>query len=420
MTFITGGEDGTDATTLPTWIPTGAAMPDGINDNAEGSLWDSFGFPTGVLPTGAYPIDFPKRAYNMIWNEFYRDEFIQDPVDITTSEMILYRNWEKDYFTSAANDTQLGTAPAISVNISGNVSWSASDFADSAAAAPGAQGFRNIAAMPTYQFDGSVPNAEANALAFFNNNDGSTLTATSVDITDLRESLRIQEWMERNMRAGVRYSEFLMAHYGVTIPDGMYRPMYIGGSKSPVVVSEVLNQADAGGDPVGQMAGHGITADSNFCYDFMAKEFGCVIGITSIMPRTAYQQGMPRQWWKDTKFDFYSPEFANLTEQAVLQGEIFADGVEANNDTVFGYQPAWDELKTKNSMICGQMRSTYDYWHQSRQFSSAPTLTSAFLSTEDMRKDAWAAPSEPAFIVNVRNVIKAIRPMPSIAIPTIA
>ena len=138
------------------------------------------------------------------------------------------------------------------------------------------------------------------------------------------------------------------------------------------------------------------------------------------MPRTCYQQGMPRQWWKDTKYDFYFPEFANLSEQAILQGELYATGTESENDTVFGYQPAFDELKTKNSMVCGDMRDTYDYWHQSRQFSSAPTLSSDFLSTEDMRKDAWAAPSEPAFIVNIRNVIKAIRPMPSIAIPTIA
>ena len=134
------------------------------------------------------------------------------------------------------------------------------------------------------------------------------------------------------------------------------------------------------------------------------------------MPRAVYQQGINKQWLRPTKYDFYFPEFANLSERAIEQVEIYASGTESENETVFGYQGIYDEMRTKQSMVCGNLRSTFDYWHLSRQFASAPTLNQAFIECVP-RDDAWAVPSEPQFIVNVGNMIKAIRPMPLMANP---
>ena len=136
----------------------------------------------------------------------------------------------------------------------------------------------------------------------------------------------------------------------------------------------------------------------------------------SVMPRSAYSQGIDRQWLRRTKYDFYFPEFANLSEQAIINAEIYATGVLANNQNIFGYQGRYDEMRTKNNLIVSQMRSTFDYWHLGRQFAAAPSLNAAFVSCVP-RKDIFAVPAEPGLIVNFGNVIKAIRPLPYMSNP---
>jgi len=434
--FITGGYEGdaddelSDAA-CPLWTVTGAAMPDGINDNGIGSLWDYFGFPTGIIPTGAMPLDFPKRAYNMVWNWYYRDEFVQDEIDITTSEMILYRNWAKDYFTSAAIDTQLGLAPALPVSGTATAVW-AGDLTlplrmegNNSYTISGDKGAGNPGLITDFKVTGDTTARADAALRSFvlkTDLDSNTIdlsSATTFDVQDLRLTLRIQEWMERNMRAGIRPDEYIQAHFGVRSKDyRIDKPEYIGGTKQKLIVSEVLNQADAGNDPVGEMSGHGISADSQYAGKYFVEEHGVIIGIMSVIPRADYQEGMERMWWKDTRYDWYVPEFANLTEQEIRQGELYASAVEADNDEIFGYQACWDEYKTRKNVICGQMRSTFDYWHMSRQFGAKVELTSDFLKCVP-RDDCFAVPSEPQLIVQVGNMVKAIRPMPYIAIPSI-
>lgn len=409
-TFISGGIDGDELPTIPTWEPT---------DTTEGSLWDYMGFPTGIDPDGAYPIDFPRRAYNLVYNEFYRDETLVNEVALT-NELILSRAWEKDYFTSALTAQQRGTAPALPI--------SGSSFADFTNAVGGTQGYGDSISLILDQTGTPAHNTiqtqagyyNANVLAALNKNEVDLSSATTFDIADLRLAFQIQKWMERNARAGVRYTEFLKAHFGVSPNDDrLQRPEYIGGSKSPVIISEVLQTSSTDvTSPQGNLAGHGLTISQAYCGKYHAKEFGLIIGIMSVMPRSAYSQGINKQWLKATKYDFYFPEFANLSEQAITNAEICASAAAAHNTGIFGYQGRYDELRTKQNQICGQMRTSYDYWHLGRQFNPAlpPALNGTFI-TCDPRKDIFAVPTEPGLIVSFGNIIKAFRPVPLSAEP---
>lgn len=397
--FITGGVDGEFAEAVPRWVPT---------DTTIGSLWDFLGFPTGVNPVGAYPLDFPRRAYNFVYNEFYRDETLITEQDLD-NELILNRCWEKDYFTSALPWQQRGTAPALPISGTTVATWDAPSFSTLAPVTP--SGFTSSANTPV-MYTGEAARM-ANAIAFFNDNEVDLSAATTFNVADLRLAFQIQKWLERNARAGARYIEFLGAHFGVHPRDErLQRPEYIGGSKSPVIISEVLQTSSTDATtPQGNQAGHGISGAATFAGQYTAQEFGLIIGIMSVMPRSAYQQGIDRQWLRTTKYDWYFPEFANLSEQAITRAEIYASNVEADNGTIFGYQGRFDEMRVKRSMVVSEMRDTFDYWHLGRKFSSAPELNENFVTCSP-RKDIFAVQDEPGLIVNFGNIIRAIRPMP--------
>lgn len=393
--YISGGVDGQFSDPIPEWEPT---------STVEGTLWDYFGFPVGVNPDGAYPIDFPRRAYNLVYNEYYRDENLQTEVALT-NETILNRAWEKDYFTTALPWQQRGTAPALP--IAGSTS---AVFLQTA-------GTGSVINLGGDDIDNRVIAASK---VILDNNNVDLSTATTFDIADLRLAFQIQKWMERNARAGVRYTEFLKAHFGVAPRDErLQRPEYIGGSKSPCIISEVLQTSSTDATSAqGNLAGHGITISDAYCGKYHATEFGLIIGIMSIMPRSAYSQGIDKQWLRKTKYDFFFPEFANLSEQAILNAEICATADPLHNADIFGYQGRYDEMRTKNSQIVSGMRTTFDYWHLGRQFDllSPPVLNADFIKCTP-RKDIFAVPSEPGLIVNFANIIKAFRPLPYMAVP---
>ena len=406
--FISGGVDGSFSDPIPEWEPT---------DTTEGSLWDFFGFPVGVDPDGAYPIDFLRRAYNLVFNEYYRDENLQAEVALT-NETILNRAWEKDYFTSSLPWQQRGTAPALPISGTTHATFNGSGYQ---------AGDASFANLVLYTQAGTIPHlghatAGTDALlkSWLNNNTVDLSTASTFDIADLRLAFQIQKWMERNARAGVRYTEFLRAHFGVAPRDErLQRPEYIGGSKAPCIISEVLQTSSTDATSAqGNLAGHGITVSDAYCGKYHATEFGLIIGIMSIMPRSAYSQGIDRQWLRKTKYDFFFPEFANLSEQAILNAEICATNSDTHNLDLFGYQGRYDEMRTKNSQIVSGMRTTFDYWHLGRQFNTAspPVLNEDFIKCVP-RKDIFAVPSEPGLIVNFANIIKAFRPIPYMAVP---
>lgn len=412
--FISGGVDGNNADAIPTWTPI---------VNTVGSFWDYLGFPIGVDPEGARPIDFPRRAYNLVYNEYYRDENLQTEVALT-NETILNRAWEKDYFTSSLPWQQRGTAPALPISGSTAALWAAGSFAVGGGAGLTAAGFDNTTnGTNPKEYQGDA-NSSHNAMDFFNSNTVDLSTASTFDIADLRLAFQIQRWMELNARAGVRYTEFLRAHFGVSPRDErLQRPEYIGGSKSPIIISEVLQTSETAGTPQGTLAGHGITISDAYCGKYRAEEFGLIIGIMSVMPRSAYQQGINKQWLKETKYDFFFPEFANLSEQAIIRAELIAkDNDTAFNQTIFGYQGRYDELRTKQSIVCGELRAneTYDYWTLSRVFDPAqpPVLNGDFIECDPaLLKSIFAAPAEPGLIVSFGNIVKAVRPLPIIAEP---
>jgi len=393
--FITGGIDGTEAPTLPRW--GSAAM-------TEGNLGDYLGWPTGVITTGVEPMIFPATAYVEIYNNYYRDETLVSEKPVTGT--ILNRAWEKDYFTSALPWQQRGVAPALP--ISGTTSAVFPNYS---------------AANQVNMSSNSVTHvaSDSNTWQTLNLNTVDMSSAATFDVADLRLAFQVQRWLERNARAGVRYTEFLKSHFNVSPRDDrLDRPEYLGGMKTPVIVSEVLQTSSTDATSAqGNLAGHGITVDRSFIAKYRVEEFGLIMGILSVMPRSAYQQGIDRQWLRETKYDFYFPEFANLSEQGVKNAELYVtDNDTVTNNAIFGYQGRYDEMRVKKNLVCSGMKSTFDYWHLGRQFTSLPTLSESFIECDPAEtKRIFAVPSEDGLIVNVGNKIKAVRPLPIIANP---
>jgi len=409
--FISGGENGEYAGSIPEWSPT--TTP--VAKNGVGSLWDYMGFPPGVVPNGALPCDYPRRAYAKIWNDYYRDENLQDEVALD-NEDLLRRSWVKDYFTSALPWQQRGIAPALPISGTTSAVWDDNMFTTTIPTQYG-QVTVDIGAV-NKKLISSTAQGVANLKSFFGENTVDLSNATTFNVSDLRLAFQVQKWLERNARAGVRYCELIRAHFGVApLDERLDRPEFIGGMKSPIIVSEVLQTSETSAtSPQGNLAGHGIGADQQFCGKYKVKEHGIIMCLMSIMPKPLYQQGISREWLRKDRYDYYWPEFATLSEQAIQQAEIYATNDEAENQEIFGYQGRYDELRVSHSRVCGLMRTDFDMWHLSRQFSSAPLLNESFIQCNP-RKDFLAAPTQPAFIITIGHLVKAVRPMPFIGTP---
>lgn len=409
--FITGGTDGNNASVLPRWTPTNYAL---------NSLWDYLGFPVGVVPAGCLPLTFPRAAYNFIYNEFYRDQNLIAEIALT-NESILARAWEKDYFTSALPWQQRGTAPALPISGTTHAVWPADItgllyMTGDANKLEGNRTSPQPAISVQNGLTATVTNQDLYARilkATMDNNSIDLSSATTFNAADLRLVFQIQKWMERNARSGARYTEFLRAHFGVSPRDErLQRPEYIGGSKSPVIISEVLQTSETATTPQGNLAGHGLAVSRSYVSKYRVKEYGLIMGIMSVMPKPVYFQGIDRQWLRRTRFDFYSPEFANLSEQAVERGEIYCTGTDSENRTVFGFQGRYDEMRFKRNMVVGEMRSTFDYWHLARYFSSAPQLNGTFVNCVPSKR-IFADQADPGLMINFGNIVRAARPLPA-------
>ncbi len=406
--FISGGVQGDSAAVLPRWNPS---------NTTKGSLWDYLGFPVGVVPAGALPLDFPRRAYNFVYNEYYNDQTLNEGGVDLTNETILKRAWEKDYFTSALPFQQRGTAPALPISGQTSAIWDNGAYVNLLNPIPD-DDILGINHSNGGMFEVTLNSKGEQLVNSLNRNTVDFGAAATFDVSDLRLAFQVQRWMERNARSGVRYTEFLKAHFGVSPRDErLDRPEYIGGTKAPVIVSEVLQTSSTDSTtPQGNLAGHGISASGNIAGKYRVQEYGLIIGIMSVMPRSAYQQGINRQWLRRSKFDFYFPEFANLSEQPIETAEIYVTTVEAQNTTVFGYQGRYNEMRSKTSMVCGNMRDTLDYWHLGRKFTASPLLNQSFIAC-DATKRIFAVPSEPGLIINCGNIFHAVRPLPAYAEP---
>jgi len=226
--------------------------------------------------------------------------------------------------------------------------------------------------------------------------------------------------MELNARAGVRYDEFIDAHFGPgTAPNNetLQQPAYIGGCKSPIIVSETLQTSKTeSGAPQGNMAGHGIGVSEGYIGKYRVREHGWIMILMSVMPRSLYQQGINRKFLRRTTEDFYFPEYAHLSEDIITETELYAlDGTD-NSTTPFGFQGKYDEYRMKESYVCADFRDTFDYWHMSRQFPTAPLLNASFIECTP-RLDCFAVPTVRPFLYSVGNLYKAIRPIPIMSEP---
>lgn len=364
----------------------------------------------------------PFAAYQRIYADYYRDENLvpyeftplQDGDNTGDAELFVLRKraWEADYFTKALPFAQKGDPVSIPLGNFQDVPV----LADRSST-PALSEFEDILNARN-AFVTNFPSTNPDIVDETLYAQTSTLNVDAATINDLRLAFRLQEWLEKNARGGTRYAELIMSHFGVRPQDArLQRPEYITGLKSPVQISEVLNTT--GGDlPQGNMAGHGVTYASGKFGKYFVQEHGYLMGIMSIMPKTAYMQGIPKHFLQiNDPTELYWPSFAHLGEQEILNREIYAFTNEGGD--TFGYTPRYMEYKQIPSSVNGDFRTSLEYWHMARKFENMPALNEQFVTADPTERIfAVTDPTAQKMYVHMQNNLKAVRPMPIFGTPT--
>lgn len=432
-----------DVPAKPRFVYSGTQLNSAINSGdlptilGHKSLADYLGFqtfdPQTTFNNGIYPLDaIPFRAYQKIWSDYYRDENLQDDIfdpdfnplgdfsgdlDVTSSNAtavrtwltIRQRAWKKDYFTSALPWAQKGDDVLIPGQIefgdypvrsttTGDVSLKSSDYAfthdgylpstENLKYVSGGSNTGGIAGVNPSGADiylkpsGGVNVSELANYLRVNLSDASADAGT---IRELRRAYAAQKFLERRAVGGTRYVEQNLAFFGIKSSDArMQRAEFLGGMKNPLVISQVLQTSETTqNSPLGQPAGNAVSGAGKYIFKKTFEEYGFVIGIVSVMPKSDYMTGIPRMYLKRDVYDYYFPQFAHIGEQAIENQELYYDPVGGNNNTnTFGYTPRYAEYRFRNNRVSGDFKDTLKFWTLGRDFSITPTLSEQFITAQ--------------------------------------
>lgn len=427
--FRTGGLDGTQAPTFPT-ITFATGPGPGTLANFLGVPAKITGFDTDGIEVSALPF----RAYSLICNSWYFDQQLDTMLtidltsgaDTTTNTTLQHGRWQKDYFTAARPEPQLGTE--VTIPLTGN--------APVLGLGKETQTF-GLTNQNVYETDGSGTTNYASSTVITDtganqrvqleedpNNPGfpgvfaDLSNVSAVDINELRLASMIQRFKERCNRTGARYVEWAQSFFGTRPQDSRLQlPEYLGGGTATIQFSEVLATAETGTSvDVGDMKGHGIAAGRSNRYKYFCPEDGFIISMLCVRPKTDYFTGLHRLWNRRSNMDFLIPDFASLGDQAVLQKEIYA--ASATPNATWGYSPRFDEYRYMPNRVAGEFVDVLDYWHMARRFASDPALNSDFVKCVPTT-DVFAATNADQLYVRAIHDVKVKRPLPKVAVPSL-
>ena len=408
----------------------------GTNVNA-GTIRDYMGLPLAAVPDDIFISALPFRCYNKIFNFWFRDENLVDPVLENTDDgpdagidfNLKRRRKRRDYITSGLPFPQKGPDVTISLGQTAPVIGD-----PDGTGVPGflVGGGAEVALFGNQSDPLEVnwgPGADTAGAAEWGTTNliADLASAAPITINALRESFQIQKLLERDARGGTRYPEILRSHFQVSDPGLLVhqRPLFLGGGSSQINITPVAQTTDeitpGEGTVQGNLAAYGTVSGSNHGFTASFTEHGHVLGLVNVRADLTYQQGLERYWSRQTRYDFYWPALSHLGEQQTRNSEVFVSNDEDIDNATFAYMPRYDEYRFKQSQITGLFRSdaqdSLDVWHLAQDFATLPALNTAFIEDNPPIDRVIAVQDEPQFILDLYFKIKAARPLPLYATP---